>query len=258
MRYETLRYGAEAGVVTIVLARPEAANALDAQMKSDLVHALGRAPRDGRAVVLTGLGAAFCAGQDLGDAANLRDVDLGRTQREETAPLLEALAGCAVPVLAAVNGAAAGAGLALALAADVAVAAESASFALPNMRVGLPPDAGTSWLLTRAVGPARARGLAMFGETLEARWAAEWGLIWDCVPDARFAEAVGARARALAAGPTGALTAARRLLAEAAARDFAAQIEAEAEAAAEAGRSREFLEGALARAEGRPPRFEGG
>ena len=142
MRYETLQYGVDDGVVTIALARPDAANALDSQMKSDLAHALGRAPRDGRVAVLTGLGATFSAGQDFGDAPNLRDVDLGRAQREETAPLLAALADCAVPTLAAVNGAAAGAGAALALAADVAVAAESASFALPGARIGLRPTPG--------------------------------------------------------------------------------------------------------------------
>jgi len=257
MRYRTLQYGVEDDVVTVALARPEVSNALDAQMKSDLAHALGRAAGDGRVVVLTGLGPAFCAGQDLGDAPNLRDVDLGRVQREETGPLLAALADCAAPVLAAVNGPAAGAGLALALAADVAVAAESVAFSLPNARIGLPPDSGLSWLLTRAVGPARARGMALLAGTVDARTAAAWGLIWEAAPDARFAETVAARARMLADGPTAALVAARRLLREAAARDFDAQLEAEAEAAAEAGRGADFLEGVVARAEGRRPRFTG-
>lgn len=257
MTYETLRWAAEDGVVTLTLDRPETRNALDAQMRADLAHALRRAPEAGRAVVITGAGPAFCAGQDLGDADTLRDLDLGRTLREEMRPLLEALDACRIPTLAAVNGAAAGAGLALALAVDVAVASERASFAAPGLRLGLPPDGGLSWLLPRAVGPARARGMALFAEPIGAAQAADWGLIWEAVPEPAFPARVAARARALAAGPTLGQRLTRALMREGQAVDWGAQLEREAEAQSEAGRSRDFLEGAVAHFEGRAARFEG-
>ncbi|MGM0585189.1 MAG: enoyl-CoA hydratase-related protein [Pseudomonadota bacterium] len=258
IRYDTLRYSVRDGVVTMSLARPDQLNALDAQMKADLVHALRRSPGDGRVAVITGLGRAFCAGQDLGgDAANLAELDLGRAMREETRPLLEAMAACRIPTLAAVNGPAAGVGLALALAADIAVAAESASFALLSPRLGVAPDAGLSWWLPRLVGPARARGLAMLGEAVSARRAADWGLIWECASDEAFAETVEVRARALAAGAPIGLRLTREALTSGLELGWSDQLEREAQLQAEAGSTRDFLEGALAWTEGRPPRFEG-
>ena len=255
--YATLRVALRDGIATVALARPEALNALDAQMKMELVHALRLVSGHARAVVLTGLGEAFCAGHALGDAGAIRDLDLGRTMREETRPLLEALAACPLPVLAAVNGAAAGAGLALALACDMAVAAESAEFAVTSSRLGLIPDAGLSFWLPRLVGPARARGLAMLGEPLSARRAADWGLIWEAVPDDAFAERVEARARALADGPTAGLRLTRDALREGLENDWGAHLEREAELQAEAGTTRDFLTAAVAAAEGGTPVFEG-
>ncbi|WP_339948649.1 enoyl-CoA hydratase-related protein [uncultured Albimonas sp.] len=255
--YQTLRYAVREGVATLALARPERLNVLDAQAKSDLVHALRRAPGEARVVVLTGLGEAFCAGHSLGDAPRIRELDLGRTQREDTRPLLEAMAGSPLPILAAVNGVAAGAGLALALAADIAVAAEGASFAVTSARVGTIPDAGLSFWLPRLVGPARARGLALLGEPLSARQAADWGLIWEAVPDAAFAERVESRARALAEGPTEGFRLTREALRAGLELSWSDQLEREADLQAQAGRTRDFLAGALAEAEGRPPRFEG-
>ncbi|MEC9434315.1 MAG: enoyl-CoA hydratase-related protein [Pseudomonadota bacterium] len=256
--YAALRLALRDGVATLALARPEALNALDAQMKVELVHAFRLLPTLGvRAVVLTGLGEAFCAGHALGDAAAIRDLDLGRAMREETRPLLEAMAACPLPILAAVNGTAAGAGLALALAADVAVAAESAVFAVTSARLGLIPDAGLSFWLPRLLGPARARGLAMLGEPLPARQAADWGLIWEAVPDAAFAERVETRARALASGPTAGLVLTRAALREGLENDFGAQLEREAALQAEAGATRDFLSAAVAEAEGGTPVFEG-
>ncbi|MDF2232127.1 enoyl-CoA hydratase-related protein [Albimonas sp. CAU 1670] len=255
--YETLRYGLRDDVATLALARPERLNALDAQAKADLAHALRRAAAEARAVVLTGLGEAFCAGHALGDAPRIRELDLGRTQREETRPLLEAMAACPLPILAAVNGIAAGAGLALALAADIAIAAEGASFAVTSSRVGTIPDAGLSFWLPRLVGPARARGLALLGEPISARQAAEWGLIWEAVPDAAFAERVDARARALAAGPTEGYRLTREALRSGLELPWAEQLEREADLQAQAGRTRDFLVGALAEAEGAAPAFKG-
>ncbi|MEM6439069.1 MAG: enoyl-CoA hydratase-related protein [Pseudomonadota bacterium] len=255
MRYDTLQYAVADGVATVALARPDARNALDAQMRSDLAHAFRRAGGEARAVVLTALGEAFSAGQGLGDAGNLRDLELGRTQREETAPMIEAMQDCGAPIVAAVNGPASGAGAALALSADLVIAGESASFAFPGARIGMPPDAGVSWWLPRAVGPARAMGLYLFGQSVPAAQAADWGLIWACVPDPALSADAARAARALAQGPTQALLAARRLMRDGAARGFSDQLEAEAEALALAAGGREFLEGAVAQAEDRPPAF---
>ncbi len=255
--YRSIRYAVRDGVVTVALARPERNNALDAQMKADLIHALRRAPADGRALVLTGIGDAFCAGHDLGDAGHIADLDLGRTQREETRPLLEAFEASPLPILAAVNGAAAGAGLALALAADIAIAADSAVFAVTSSRVGLIPDAGLSFWLPRLLGPARARGLVLLAESIDARTAADWGLIWEAVPDAAFAERVESRALALAQGPTEAFRLTREALRSGLDRPWSEQLDREADLQDEAGCTRDFLIGALAEAEGRTPAFEG-
>ena len=257
MRYETLLYAVADGVATVTLARPDARNALDAQTRSDLAHAFRRVGGEARAVVLTALGETFSAGQGLGDAANLRDLELGRTQREETAPLVEAMQECGAPIVAAVNGSAAGAGAVLALSADLVIAAESASFSFPGARIGMPPDAGLSWWLPRAVGPARAMGLYLFGQSVTAAQAAQWGMIWASVPAASLSADAARAARALAEGPTQALLAARRLMREGAARSLPEQLEAEAEALAETARGRDFLEGALAQAEARAPVFDG-
>ena len=255
--YETLRYAVRGDVATLAFARPERLNVLDAQAKADLAHALRRAAAEARAVVLTGLGEAFCAGHALGDAPRIRELDLGRTMREETRPLLEAMAACPLPILAAVNGDAAGAGLALVLAADIAIAAEGASFAVTSSRVGVIPDAGLSFWLPRLVGPARARGLALLGEAISARQAADWGLIWEAVPEAAFADRVEARARALACGPTQGLRLTREALRSGLEASWSEQLEREADLQAQAGRTRDFLSAALAEAEGRPPVFQG-
>lgn len=255
--YETLRYSLDGAVATVALARPSRLNVLDAQAKADLAHALRRAAGEARAVILTGVGEAFCAGHSLGDARRIRDLDLGRVMREETRPLLEAMAASPLPILAAVNGIAAGAGLALALAADIAVAAESAVFAVTSSRVGTVPDAGLSFWLPRLVGPARARGLALLGEPLSARRAADWGLVWETVPDAAFPERVRTLAATLAEGPTEGFRLTREALRSGLDLPWSEQLEREAELQAEAGRTRDFLSGALAEAEGRPPRFEG-
>jgi 2-(1,2-epoxy-1,2-dihydrophenyl)acetyl-CoA isomerase len=137
------------------------------------------------------------------------------------------------------------------------VAAESASFALLSARLGVPPDSGLSWWLPRLAGPARARGLAMLGEALSARRAAEWGLIWECVPDDAFAAAVEARAQALAAAAPIGLALTREALRRGLEQGLEEQLEHEARLQSEAGATRDFLEGALAWSEGRTPRFEG-
>jgi 2-(1,2-epoxy-1,2-dihydrophenyl)acetyl-CoA isomerase len=257
MDYRTIEYGLEGGVAVVRLNRPEVMNALNGPMRAELTDALRRGGREARTVVLTGAGQAFCSGQDLGDAARLGAVDLERVLREEYEPLLAAIGECPVPVIAAVNGAAAGAGANLALAADVVIAAERAVFVQAFTRIGLMPDAGGTWRLPRQVGMARAMGLALFGERLGAREAAAWGLIWEAVADGDFEWHWRARAEMLARGPTEAFRALKTALRESPGNDFATQLAREAELQGGLGRSRDFREGVLAFLEKRPAVFEG-
>lgn len=245
------------GVVTITLNRPAVMNALNTAMRAELRAAVEAAGRTARVVVLTGAGRGFCAGQDLADRAAAAEVDLGRSLREEYAPLLTAIRDCPVPVIAAVNGVAAGAGASLALACDVVIAAESASFLMAFARIGLVPDAGATWVLPRLVGPARAAGAMLFAEPVPARRAADWGMIWEAVPDDAFAAHWRARADALAAGPTAALSRIKAALRDTWENGLAAQMEREAVLQAECGRTADFREGVAAFLEKRPARFTG-
>lgn len=255
MTYETILFDQSEGVATLVLNRPQVMNALNSRMRAEIVAALSDLPPGTRAVVLTGAGRAFCSGQDLTDAAAARDLE--RTLREEYEPMLAAVTGCAVPVVAAVNGVAAGAGANLALAADLVIAAQGASFIQAFTRIGLIPDAGGTWILPRLVGRARAMGMMLLAEPVGAAQAAEWGLIWEALPDAGFAEAVAARARRLAQGPTGAFLAIRQALAASGTNDMAAQLALEARLQGAAGRSADFAEGVAAFLDKRPARFTG-
>ncbi len=257
MPYETILQQTDGGVTTLTLNRPEVMNALNTRMRAELAEALHRAGAEARVVVLTGAGRAFCAGQDLGDARNAAQLDLERTLRDEYLPLVNAILDCPVPVIAAVNGAAAGAGANIALAADVVLAAEGAFFQQAFARIGLIPDAGGTWFLPRQVGLARAMGAALFAERIPARQAADWGMIWDCVPDADFAAHWQARARALAEGPTLAYRQIRAAMRAGLTNDLAAQLDLEARLQGALAASRDFREGVVAFLEKRPPRFEG-
>ncbi len=257
MAYATIRYALEGARATITLDRPEKLNSLTAEMRRELTHALDRAAGEARAIVLTGAGRAFCAGQDLGDAATIEAVELERVLREEYEPLLSRIAEAPVPVIAAVNGVAAGAGCNLALAADLVVAARSASFSEAFARIGLLPDAGGTFLLPRLVGRARAMGMCLFAEPVPAARAAEWGLIWEMVEDTDLADRAAALGTHLAEGPTLAFRLLKEAMRASAENGLAAQLDLEAELQGQAGRSRDFREGVLAFLEKRPPRFEG-
>ena len=261
MDYETLTLAHDAGVMVITLNRPEVMNALNAQMRAELRHALRAVGSvDGpqaRCVVLTGAGRAFCSGQDLGQETDATDLDLERVLREEYEPMLNAVWECPVPVIAAVNGSAAGAGANLALAADVVIAAESAAFIQAFTRIGLVPDAGGTYWLPRQVGLARAMGAMLFAERIDARRAADWGMIWEAAPDDVFDTVWRARAAALAAGPTLAYAQIRRLLRASLSTDLNRQLEQEAQAQGACGRTRDFREGVMAFLEKRPAAFEG-
>lgn len=252
---ETITVTHAEAVTTLVLNRPEVMNALNRAMRAEITAALTDLPESTRCVVLTGAGRGFCSGQDLGDFAEGADVE--RVLREEYEPMLAAITGAPVPVIAAVNGTAAGAGANLALAADVVIAAESASFVQAFTRIGLIPDAGGTHILPRAVGLARAMGMMLFADAVPARQAAECGLIWEAVADADFTAQVAARAQALARGPTRAYRAIREALQAAAGNDMAAQLALEARLQGQMAATADFAEGVTAFRARRAPRFTG-
>ncbi|MDJ0627218.1 MAG: enoyl-CoA hydratase-related protein [Rhodobacter sp.] len=257
MNYETITYDLTGGLAVITLNRPDVMNALNTQMRAELLHAVKEAAGNARAMVLTGAGRAFCSGQDLGDRANAAQVDLERTLRDEYEPLLRAIYDSPVPTISAVNGAAAGAGANIALAADVVIAADSAVFLQAFTRIGLIPDAGGTYWLPRQMGFAKAMGAALFAEPIGARQAADWGMIWEAVPDEGFEAHWRARAEKLAAGPTAAYARAKRALRDSYANDLDDQLALEAHLQGECGKTRDFQEGVLAFLEKRPPHYEG-
>ncbi|MDO9638827.1 MAG: enoyl-CoA hydratase-related protein [Pseudotabrizicola sp.] len=257
MDYQTLIVTTDGGITSIALNRPEVMNALSSRMRAELLDAVRHAGKTARVIVLTGTGRAFCSGQDLGDRAKIAEIDLERTLRDEYEPLLRAIMDCPVPVIAAVNGAAAGAGANLALACDVVIAAESASFIQAFTRIGLMPDAGGTYWLPRQVGFARAMGAMLFADKISARQAADWGMIWEAVPDDGFTALVAARAGALAAGPTVAYRGVKQALRQSSSNDLDTQLALEARLQGECGKTRDFMEGVVAFLDKRPPAFEG-
>ena len=257
MDYQTITVTQADGVAVVTLDRPEVLNALNGLMRAELRDALGAVGGTARVIVLTGAGRAFCAGQDLGDGPNVATLNLEQLLRDEYHPLVRAIVDCPVPVVAAVNGTAAGAGASLALVCDVVIAAESARFVQAFARIGLMPDAGSTWMLPRLVGPARALGAALFAEAVTAREAADWGMIWEAVPDPVFEERWRARAAQLAEGPTLAYREMRTAMRTAWGQDLEPHLDEEARRQGRCGTSRDFREGVLAFTEKRPPRFEG-
>ncbi|MCG6901128.1 MAG: enoyl-CoA hydratase/isomerase family protein [Rhodobacter sp.] len=257
MNYQTIRLSLNNGVAVITLNRAEVMNALNTQMRAELLYAVKDASQTARVLVLTGKGRAFCAGQDLGDRANATQVDLERTLRDEYEPLLKAIYDCPIPTISAVNGAAAGAGANLALAADVVIATESAVFLQAFSRIGLIPDAGGTYWLPRQMGFAKAMGAALFAEPITARQAADWGMIWESVADADFAAHWQARAEKLANGPTVAYANAKRALRETYSNSLDEQLALEASLQGQCGKTRDFQEGVVAFLEKRAPVYEG-
>jgi 2-(1,2-epoxy-1,2-dihydrophenyl)acetyl-CoA isomerase len=256
MGWQWITVEAANGVTTITLNRPEVMNALNRGLRAEVTEAL-RAAHAGRVIVLTGAGRAFCSGQDLGDAQSLGAVDFEAVLRDEYVPMIRAITDAPVPVIAAVNGVAAGAGANLALACDLVIACESASFIQAFARIGLIPDAGGTSFLPRRVGLQRAMGAALLAEPVPARQAEAWGMIWEAVPDDRFTEVVAARAAQLASGPTGAYAALKRALRGAFEQDLETQLALEAELQGACGASADFREGVAAFLEKRRPRFVG-
>ncbi|MGQ0564772.1 MAG: enoyl-CoA hydratase-related protein [Gemmobacter sp.] len=242
------------GVRTITLNRPAVMNALNRDMRARITAAL--LGHGARVVVLTGTGRAFCSGQDLSGSA-ITPADVSRTLREEYEPMLRAITGCPVPVIAAVNGAAAGAGANLALVCDVVIATESAFFQQSFTKIGLIPDAGGTWALPRAVGLQRAMGAMLFADRVTARQAADWGMIWDCVADDAFAATVAARAAHLATGPGVAFRGIKAALRASTGNTLDQQLAVEADWQGICGATADFAEGVAAFIEKRTARFTG-
>jgi 2-(1,2-epoxy-1,2-dihydrophenyl)acetyl-CoA isomerase len=247
-------------VRVLTLNRPAALNSFNGEMHAQLRAALDTAAADAavRALVVTGAGRGFCAGQDLNDP-ELGMVggvpDVGGVVEKLYKPLALRVRSMPVPVIAAVNGVAAGAGANFALGCDLVIAARSASFIQAFSKIGLVPDCGGTWLLPRLVGRARALGLAMTGDKLPAEEAQRIGLIWQCVDDAALMDGALALAARLAAMPTRALTETRRAIDDAMGLDFAAALSMEAQRQGELGRAHDAREGIAAFVEKRAPRF---
>ncbi len=257
MTHSTITVTDEGAVRIIALNRPEVMNAINAAMRLELTAALKAAGAEARCVVLTGVGRAFCSGQDLADAPTDGALDFEAALRDEYEPMLAAITDCPVPTIAAVNGAAAGAGANLALAADVVIACESASFIQAFTRIGLMPDAGGTFWLPRQVGMARAMGAMLFADKIPARQAADWGMIWEAVEDAGFDSHWRDRAAHLASGPTVAYRALKTALRTGWSRDLGEQLAHEAAGQGACGQSADFREGVAAFLEKRRPIFTG-
>lgn len=257
MSYQTILSDMSGDVAILTLNRPDVMNALTSQLRTELLDAITRAAQSARALVITGAGRAFCSGQDLGDATALGAVDMERLLRDEYEPLLNAIYNSPIPTIAAVNGAAVGAGANLALAADVVIATHSASFAQSFTRIGLIPDAGGTYWLPRQIGMPRAMGAALFADKITATQAAEWGMIYDAVPDDDFGPHWRQRAAHLAAGPTAAYARVKQALRASPANDLASQLALEARLQGECGQTEDFREGVAAFLEKRPALFTG-
>ena len=255
----TVLQGRDQGVLTLTLNRPERLNAATDSLLDALAAGLATAAADDeiRAVVITGAGRAFCSGQDLKDGFERgAAVDIGRELREHYHPVIDGMRSLPKPVIAAVNGPAAGAGFSLALAADLRIAAESATFVQAFVRIGLIPDAGSTYFLPRVVGPARAAELMLLGDVVDAARAQEIGLVSRVVPDAELAATAQDLARRLAGGPR-ALAYIKEALALSAHNDLEGQLQVESRLQAAAATTSDFIEGVSAFLEKRPPRFTG-
>lgn len=261
MAEDLVKMTTEAGIGTISLNRPAQLNALTRDMMSDLRRALARYAEDPeiRVIRLTGAGRGFCAGQDLSERdprGRTDPFDLEALQIELFHPVIRLMTTMEKPIVAQVNGLAAGAGVSLALAADIVVATQSARFILSFSKVGLSVDAGGGWALVRALGPARARAALMLGATIPADEAAATGLIHESAPDDTAEARVDAILDRLRATPRTALASIKRAVAAVGeAPDLDSYLGMEARFQGEAGRDPDYAEGVLSFLEKRAPRF---
>jgi 2-(1,2-epoxy-1,2-dihydrophenyl)acetyl-CoA isomerase len=258
MAYETIDFKADGAVARITLNRPDRLNSFTAQMHGELRDALANLG-DARVIVLTGAGRGFCAGQDLNDRAVApgEAVDLGDTVEASWNPLIRTLTSLPQPVIARVNGVAAGAGANVALACDIVVAARSAKFIQSFSAIGLIPDSGGTWVLPRLVGQARALGLALTGEPLPAEKAAEWGMIWKAVEDEALDAEVDGLANHLASLPPLGLAAIKQMIRSSWDHSLDQELDRQRDAMRRLGFTQDYREGVAAFLEKRKPSFTG-
>jgi 2-(1,2-epoxy-1,2-dihydrophenyl)acetyl-CoA isomerase len=250
------------GYRVLTLNRPERLNAFNVALHEALRAAIEDAEQDEgcRALLITGAGRAFCSGQDLHDRLMKPGEEpskAGEALLKHYNPLLRKLRDLPIPVVAAVNGVAAGAGCNFALAADIVLAARSATFVEAFARIGLIPDVGGTFFLPRLIGMARARGMAMLAETVTAEQAEQWGLIWKVFDDDRLMGEAHALCERLAKAPTYALGLTKRALDASVSNDLEAQLQLEYELQKLAGASPDYAEGVRAFIEKRKPNFTG-
>jgi 2-(1,2-epoxy-1,2-dihydrophenyl)acetyl-CoA isomerase len=261
MTAKTILFSIEHDIARLVLNRPDKLNSFNEAMHEEVRQALDEVrKRKARVLVLTGSGRAFSAGQDLGDnsvAPGHESVDLGHSIETHYKPLILTLRTLPLPVIASVNGVAAGAGANIALACDLVIAAKSATFIQAFCRLGLVPDSGGTWILPRLVGHARAMGLALLGEKLTAEQAATWGLIWKCVADNELAGTVDSLAGTLAIAPTRGLARTKEALQAAWHNSLEQQLSLERDFQRELGASIDYREGVAAFMEKRAAKFIG-
>jgi 2-(1,2-epoxy-1,2-dihydrophenyl)acetyl-CoA isomerase len=258
MAYETIDFKLADGVARLTLNRPERLNSFTVQMHEEVRGALSSLG-EARVLVLTGAGRGFCAGQDLNDRAVApgEAVDLGESVEQRYNPLIRTLTSLPMPVIARVNGVAAGAGANIALACDIVIAAKSAKFIQSFAAIGLIPDSGGTWVLPRLVGQARALGLTLTGEPLPAERAAEWGLIWKAVDDEALDAEVDGLAARFASGPTRGLAAIKQMIRSSWTHSLDEELDFQRDAMRELGFSDDYREGVSAFMEKRKPRFTG-
>lgn len=262
MAEEVVLHERRDGWSLLTLNRPDRLNAFNEAQHLALRAALDACAADDgcRAVVITGAGRGFCAGQDLSDRDPTllgESPDLGMTLQTYYNPLVRQLRALEKPVIAAVNGVAAGAGANIAFACDIVIATRSAKFIQAFSKIALIPDAGGTWWLTRHLGEARAKALAMTAHPLSADDAAAWGLIWKSVDDGAFMDEVVTLAETLARGPTRAYALTKKAIHAASANALEAQLEVERATQREAGQSDEYKEGVAAFLQKRPAVFSG-
>jgi 2-(1,2-epoxy-1,2-dihydrophenyl)acetyl-CoA isomerase len=256
----TVLVSTQAGVMTITLNRPDKLNAFVTDMHGHLREAMSQAESDAsiRAVLLTGAGRGFCAGQDLSERdMNDPNLDLGGGLDKNYNPFIRRMRALPKPVVCAVNGIAAGAGANLALGCDIVLAARSASFLQAFAKIALVPDCGgTNWL-PRLAGTARAMGMAMLAERVSAEDAERFGLIWKCVDDDKLMDEAGKMAQALAQGPTHTYGTIKKAIYASATNTLDAQLDLERDSQREVGKHQDYREGVAAFLEKRKPNFTG-
>jgi 2-(1,2-epoxy-1,2-dihydrophenyl)acetyl-CoA isomerase len=261
MGFETIKSSVADRVARITLNRPEKRNGFNTPMHQEVRDALTEVAREKpRALLLTGSGSAFCSGQDLSERVRVpghAPVDLGASIENNYKPLCLALRSLPVPVVAAVNGVAAGAGANIALACDLVIARKSASFVQSFCKLGLVPDSGGTWTLPRLVGGARALGITLLGDSVSAEQAVAWGMIWRCVEDETFDTEVEALLARLAASPTLGLVHTKAALYAGAHFSFEESLNLERDYQRLLGKSADYAEGVAAFNKKRPPLFIG-